>query len=135
MDRLSITLPDVFDFSTEIQPLTRDINPAGHIGNDTLVSYLNETLHRFLRTKNIPMTMTIMADLAIMYRSEAFYGDTLKCEVAVNDFTRDSCHFYYRIGSGRSAEILKARTRVVFFDYEQKKRVAVPEVLKALRDS
>jgi acyl-CoA thioester hydrolase len=133
MDRLSISLPEMFHFTTEIQPLTRDINKAGHVGNDILVSYINETLHRFLSANKISIEMTIMADLAIIYKSEAFYGDILKCEAAVEKFTSDSCHFYYRLSNkGKGQEVFRARARVVFFDYKERKRLEIPPALAAL---
>ncbi len=133
MDRLSITLPQHFHFTTEIRPQTRDINLAGHVGNDVLVSYINEILHRFLSARNVSIEMTIMADLALIYESEAFYGDLLKCEAAVEKYTSDSCHFYYRFSKKDSGKaVLRARTRLVFIDYKERKRIGIPEGLTAL---
>lgn len=133
MDRLSITLPEQFHFATEIQPLLRDLNLTGHVGNDVLVSYINETLGRFLSANNVSMAATIMADLALIYKSEIFYGDLIKCEIAVEKYTKDSCHFYYRFSNGDSGrEVLRARTRIVFFDYRERKRIDIPQGLRAV---
>ena len=74
-----------------------------------------------------------MADLAILFRSEAFYGDVLKCEAAVSIHTKHSCHFYCRMSNSKTGkEIIKARALVTFFDYTQKKPVEVPEQIKFL---
>lgn len=133
MERLSITLPQEFNFTTDIQPQLRDINLTGHVANDVLVSYINETLHSFLKANGVSMEKTIMADLAIVYKAEAFYGDTIKCEVAIEKYANDSCHFYYRFSNkGSGKDILRARTRIVFFDYEQRKRIDIPESLTAI---
>ena len=131
MDRLAIDLPGNFHFSTDIQVQTRDLNPAGHVGNDTFVGYLNEICHRFLNTCGVPLRNTIMADLAIKYRSEAFYGDILKGEVAVK-VAGDNCNFYYQISNTTTGkEILRAWTRMAFFNYEERKRAPVPEKLRS----
>lgn len=133
MDRLFITLPEAFYFTTEIQPQTRDIGMIGHVRNDVFVSYINESLRRFLESREISIKDTIMADLAITYRSEAFYGDVIKCDVAVEKYTKDSCHCYFRfINKGSGKEILRARARIVFFDYEHRERTDIPESLSAV---
>ncbi len=53
MERLSINLPEKFDFTTEIQVQLKDLNFVDHVGNNSLISYVNEISIRFLTTKKI----------------------------------------------------------------------------------
>jgi acyl-CoA thioesterase FadM len=74
-----------------------------------------------------------MADLAILFRSEASYGDVLKCEAAVRILTKHSCYFFCRMSNSKMGkEIIRARARITFFDYTQKKPVEVPEQIRSL---
>ena len=132
MERFTIVLPEKFNFTTEIPVLINDINIGNHVGNDAFVRYINETCRRFLDAFDIPKRI-IMADLGIIFKSEAFYGDVLRCEAAVSIHTKHSCHFYYRMSKSKTGkEILRARARVTFFDYTQKKPVEVPERIRSL---
>ncbi len=86
---------------------------------------------------------TLIGDLAISYRNEAFYGDLLSFTISVQEISRKSCQFYYRIscagneGAEKGAEngekkvIALAKTGVVFFDYERRKTATIPNALIA----
>jgi len=54
MARVKINLPDHFDFSTEFKICIGHVNAAYHLGNDTLISLLNESFLRFLEYKGFP---------------------------------------------------------------------------------
>jgi acyl-CoA thioester hydrolase len=131
MEKLSIDLPESFHFSTDIQVQMKDLNFVDHVGNDTYVSYLNEVMIRFLTSIGVPIRSSIMADMAIIYKSEAYYGEILKGETAVAGFTNDSCYFYFRVSKKEAGkEVFRARARMVFFDYLQRKRIDIPDNLK-----
>ena len=71
----------------------------------------------------------------VVYRSEAFYGEVMVVDVTVGEFSRVGCDFFYRLSdqdSGR--EVVRAKTGIVFFDYEVRKTAAVPPKFKALFD-
>ena len=132
MERLTIALPEKFNFATEFPVLINDINLGNHVGNDAFVRYINEAYWRFSDAFDIRKKM-IMADLAILFKSEAFYGDVLKCEAAVSIYTKHSCYFYCKMSNSKTGkEIIRARARVIFFDYTQKKPVEVPEQIRSL---
>jgi acyl-CoA thioesterase FadM len=133
MERLTIVLPEKFHFTTQMPVLINDINLGNHVGNDAFVRYINEAFWRFSGAFNISRNI-IMADLAILFRSEAFYGDILKCEAAVSILTKHSCYFYCRMSNSRTGkEIIRSRARIIFFDYTQKKPVEVPEQIICIR--
>lgn len=49
MARIQLAFPDdVFVFATRMQVRITDINGAGHLGNDALISMLSEARARFL---------------------------------------------------------------------------------------
>jgi len=135
MSRVVINLPIDFSFSTEIQVCVNDLNIANHVGNDRFVTYINEAYTRFLNKFGLSneTNMMIMADLAVVYKSEAHYGDWLKIDVAVSDFDRKSCKFYYLITNKETGkEVIRAKCGVIFFDYKNKKTLDIPEKIRNL---
>lgn len=102
MARVTIDIPEQFAFSTDITVLIQHINIGKHLANEQLVAFLNEARVRYMNSlpENIfgPMPRPfINADLAVIYKAEAFYGDVLRIEVAAQNFNRYGCDFVYRI--------------------------------------
>jgi len=102
MSRTKIDLPDKFIFSTEIPIRITDINYGGHLGNDSVLSILHEARVRFLMQYgftefNLGGAGLIMVDAVIVYKSESYYGETLRCEIAVDDIQKHGFDFLYRL--------------------------------------
>ncbi|RPH29673.1 acyl-CoA thioesterase, partial [bacterium] len=102
MPRTKLPLPASFQFSTDIPVRITDINYGGHLGNDSLLSLMQEARLRFLRQyayseKDVEGRGIIMLDAVVLYRSEAFYGDVLRIDVAVTDVGTHGCDLVYRI--------------------------------------
>lgn len=134
MSRIQINFPNEHVFSTEIKIRITDLNYGGHLGNDSMLSILHETRVRFLKhlgysEMNVAGIGIIMADAAIQFKTEAFYGERLIIEIAVGDFSRVSFDIYYRVLSG-TREVAIAKTGIVFYNYEAKKVAPVPELFK-----
>lgn len=133
MARVKLNLPREFLFSIEIHVRIADINYGGHLGNDAILSLIHEARVRFLKKygyseANIEGVGIIMADAVVVYKSEGFYGDRLLIEVAVRDFTKTGCDFLFRLTNKETKkEVARAKTGIVFFDYELRKVVAVPQ--------
>jgi acyl-CoA thioesterase FadM len=131
--RTKLELPAQFAFSTEIPVRITDINYGGHLGNDALLSLLQEARLRFLRQhgyseKDVEGRGIIMLDAVVLYRAEAFYGDILHIEVAVADIGAHSCDLLYRVTKKDSGkEVSRAKTAIAFFDYERRRVVEVPD--------
>jgi acyl-CoA thioester hydrolase len=132
MSRVILELPQEFIFSTEIVVRISDINYGGHLGHDSTISLIHEARVRFLKAHgfsegDIDGRGLIITDLAILYKAEVFYGDTLTIEVAVDDFTKYGCDFFYHIfNKDQKKEVASAKTGIVFFDYERRKIVSAP---------
>ena len=133
MARVKIEIPKEFIFKTEIPIRINDINYGGHLGNDAVLSIAHEARLRFLKQHNFSELNAggagiIMVDAAVQYKAEGFYGDIILVEVAVTDITGVGCDFVYRCTNKNSGtEIAVVKTGIVFFDYDKKKVVSIPE--------
>ncbi len=83
MARIQINLPDKFIFSTNIIIRISDINYGGHLSHDSILSLTHEARVRFLNSlgyseANIDGSGIIISDAALVYKTEAFYGQILK---------------------------------------------------------
>ncbi len=132
MARIQITLPGRFEFTTTVNVRIADINYGGHLGNDAVLSLVQEARLRWLKQHgftelNIDGYGLILTDAAVVYKSESFHGDILVIEAAVADFNKYGCDFVFRLthrDTGR--EVARAKTGIVFFDYSVRKMVGVP---------
>ena len=137
MARIKLEMPEHFIFSTVLPIRISDINYGGHLGNDAVLSMIHEARVRFLNNyhyteQNIGGRGLIMTDSAIVYRSEGFYGDLIQIDVAVGDFNKYGCDIFYLLSNKKTAEELAiAKTGVVFFDYEARKVVPMPDGFRA----
>lgn len=138
MARIKITMPEHFTFTTEMPVRISDINYGGHLGNDAVLAMIHEARVRFLKSYNyselnVEKRGIVMTDTAIIYKAEGFHGDEIQVNVSVTDFSKYGCDFYYLLSNKKTAvEIAHAKTGIVFFDFEERKVVTVPEAFKAL---
>jgi acyl-CoA thioester hydrolase len=132
MGRITVAVPDHFDFAMEMDVPIAFINRGNHLGNDSLVSCLNEARLAFMQARfGDPYTVDgaamINGDLAVEYKAEAYHGDRLRIEVAANDFHRYGCDFVYRVtcvGDGRLVAL--AKTGMLLFDFDKKQLKEAP---------
>lgn len=133
MARVTIDLPERFNFRTDITVLIQHINIGKHLANEQLVAFLNEARVRYMNSlpEEVfgPMPRPfINADLAVIYKAEAFYGDVLTIEVAAQDFNRYGCDFVYRVSrKSDKAIIALAKTAMLQIDTETGKLKTVSE--------
>ena len=137
MNRIKLHLPDKFDFVTEIPVRISDINYGGHLGNDSVLTLVHEARVRFLARhgfseKNIAGIGIIMADAAIVYKAQSFYGDVIVIEVGAHDFDKYGCDIFYKLTNRETGkEIARVKTGVAFFDYSAGKIAVMPDEFKA----
>jgi acyl-CoA thioester hydrolase len=138
MARVKLDLPEKFEFSTEILVRISDINYGGHLGHDSVLSLTHEARVRLLgkygfTEMDIDGSGLIISDVVIVYKSEAFYGEILKIEIAICDFSKYGCDFVYKITEKETGrEVARAKTGIVFFDYKERRVASVPENFKAI---
>jgi acyl-CoA thioesterase FadM len=141
MQRIKIDLPGEFIYSTEISVRVYDVNFAGHLSNDSILSMVHEARIRFLKNWGFSEVNTagagiIMFDAALQYKSQGYHGDILLFEVTVDNFIKNGCDFFFKItNKATGKEIARAKTGIAFFDYLSNKLVSVPEKFRSLIDS
>lgn len=134
MQRVKIQFPEVFSFSTEITVRITDINYGGHVGNDVILSMLHEVRLQFLKhhgysEMDLGGCGMIMADVAIEFKNEAFYGEVITASVSANDFHRISFNIFYKLEKetdGKKLTVAVAKTGMVCYNYNQKKICTIP---------
>ena len=141
MNRIKIELPEHFTFSTTLTVRVTDLNYGGHAGNDSFLAFIQEARQQFLRSHgyeelSIAGVGLIMTDVAVEFKRELNYGDELIISVAADGFDKLGFDLYYKLEVANGNEPIlagKAKTGMLCFDYEQKKKVAVPqEVIERL---
>ena len=137
MARVKIALPATFRFTTVLPVRITDLNYGGHLGNDALLSLLHEVRVQFLASLNVQEVDAatklgfIMADVAIEYKAEAFYGDVLHVEVGTNDLNKYGFDIIYQVKNQHDRLIALAKTGMLCFDYNIRKLRGVPPELVA----
>lgn len=132
MARISVQLPEQFGFAMEMAVPVAFINRGNHLGNDSLVSCLNEARLAFMQARfghpyAVDGAAMINADLAVEYKAEAYHGDRLCIEVAACDFHRYGCDIVYRVTCVQDGRLVAlAKTGMLLFDLEQKRLQEVP---------
>jgi len=133
MARVKLALPDLLPFATEIPVRITDVNYGGHLGNDSLLSLLHEARVRFLQEHGCTELDAggcgiIMSDAVVVYKSEAAHGERLRIQVGITDVQRVGCDIVYRVTESETGrEVARAKTGIVFYDYEARKVVPAPD--------
>ncbi len=133
MARIDIKMTDDFVFETEISIRITDINYGRHVGNDAFISLIHEARVRFLNhfgysEADIEGTSLIISDLAVVYKSQSFYGDRLKFEIGVGEFNKYGCDFFYNVTHAQThTSVLFAKTGIVFFNFHTHTITPMPE--------
>lgn len=141
MQRIKIDLPEKFLLSTELAVRVYDVNFAGHLSNDSILSMIHEARILFLKNWGYSESDTegagiIMFDAAIQYKSQGYHGDVLLFEITVENFIKNGCDFFFRItNKSTGKEIARAKTGIAFFDYSLNRLIPVPQKFKLLIES
>ncbi|MDZ7759180.1 MAG: thioesterase family protein [Desulfovermiculus sp.] len=134
MPRVQVNLPQTHVFHTEIPLRIDDINFGGHMGNDAVLTLAQEARTRFFNhfgfeERNVDGKGILIADAAIVYKAQAFYGDILRVDLGITDIGRKGCDITYLFTNKESGmEVIRAKTGIVFFDYNQQQVVRIPPV-------
>ena len=138
MARIKIDLPEPFYFSCIIPIRITDINYGGHVGNDAVLTIIHEARMHFFKylgytEMNFAGTGMLMADVAIEFKKELFYGDAVIVDVKAGDISKVGFDLFYKLGVIRQMPcdkiilVATAKTGMICYNYEKKKIVAVPE--------
>ena len=138
MPRVKIELPAAWTFRTEIPVRITDVNYGQHVGNDTMLAFIQEARVQWLRALGYPSELLatpvglILVDLAVRMKSEAAYGDRLEVQLAVSEWSKVGFELVYLLTkAGDGGEVARATTGFVFFDYTARKLAPPPEGFRA----
>lgn len=135
MNRIKIQLPEQFNFTTQMQIRVTDLNYGGHVGNDTILSLLQEARQQFLQSRgyaelSVESFGLIMADAMIEYKKELNHKDAIEIALVATDFDKLGFDIYYRITVLQNSEAhlaVRAKTGMMLYDYSAKKKVSLTE--------
>jgi acyl-CoA thioester hydrolase len=129
--------PEKSIFTTQITVRVSDLNYGGHVGNDTILTLMQEARVQFYNELGFKNEISfdgsigqIITDAAIQYKSESFLGDVLTIRIALGDFNKYGFDMYYIVenkATGKNVAI--GKTGIVCFDYSKRKIATIPQVL------
>lgn len=137
MPRLKLKPLPLYPFSTVLTVRITDLNYGSHLGNDRLLAYLHEARVAFLQhlgwtELNCAGASLILGDAALIYKNEAFAGDTLTLEVAMAEPTRSGFRLFYRVTREADHSLIAlAETGMATFNYQSRKLVPLPETVRS----
>lgn len=141
MDRIKVSLPGNYNFSTIIAIRITDLNYGGHVGNDVFLSLIHEARLQFLKyygysEMDFAGTGLIMADAAIEFKRELLYGNEVRISVAATGFDKLGFDILYLIEAKDGDQWVtagKVKTGMLCYNYATKKKAPVPaEVIEKL---
>ena len=135
MARIEIKLPSNFSFSTTIPIRISDINRGIHVSYAAILNILSEARAQFLASRGCEDQEIIkdgvgfiIADLGIIYKNQARYGQTLKVEIAAVEVTRKSFDLIYKITDSQTGiEIARAKTALLAFNFNKQETIPITE--------
>lgn len=133
--RIKLSIPDKVLFEASIPIRITDLNYGNHLGNDRILTIAHEARVQWLCSLGynemaVEEAGLIMADAAVQFMAEGFYGDRLRVTMGVADMKTSSMDLYYRFVVGREdrfLEIARVKTGMVFYDYAAGKVRPMPE--------
>ena len=135
MPRLSIDLPASFIFNATIPVRASDLNYGNHVGHDSILTLMQEARILFYRRMGFPNELSfegpvgqVIADVAVVYKSESFLGDVLIFKLAVTDVSKYGFDIIYLIvNEGTGTEVARGKTGIVCFNYDLRKIATIPQ--------
>src|SRR5215204_6844433 len=111
MARIKLELPAYFSFSTFIPIRITDLNYGNHLGNDAVLSILHEARMQYLQSIGYTELSfaglgLIMSDVAIEFKAEAFYGETLKSYITAGEVTKVGFDVFYKLVKGEKESLV-----------------------------
>lgn len=133
MARIQVELPPSFVFRTELPLYIQHINYGNHLDNAQVLALASEARVRFFhslgyRELDVEGVGIVVADAAVQYKSEAFYGEVLIFELAPVEFGRYGFDLVWRASKQASGrEVARGKTGIVFLDYATRRIARAPE--------
>lgn len=135
MPRIQLHFPEECKFSCELTVRASDLNYGNHVGNDSMLTIIQEARILFYQSMGYKNELNfegsvghIVADAAVVYKSEGFLGDVWTIEIGVADFNKYGFDMFYRVtNKATTKEVAIGKTGIVFFDFDKRKVTPIPE--------
>ena len=113
-----------------------DINYGGHMGNDKSLLLFHDARLNFLAQhgfseKDIGGSGLIMSEAHVYFRKEVFRDDELKVYITIKTLKELSFEMHYSIKRD-DIEVMSGSTKMVSFDYRNKRVVKIPNFFVAI---
>lgn len=137
MARLDLALPTTFIYSTELIVRVNDLNYGAHVGNDNMLTLMQQARINFYNENGFKNEISfegsvgqVISDALVIYKTEAFLGDTLIIQLAIADINKYGFDMLYHVTNKLTTkEVARGKTGIVCFDYNERKVAAIPESL------
>ncbi len=104
------------------------------MGNDTILSIIHELRVQYLLSKGLKELEfagkgLIMSDVAIEFKAEVFYGESLLASAMATEFSSIGFDIVYKLEKKTGDVMIPvayAKTGMICFDYSAKKIVKIP---------
>ena len=132
MSRIRLPLPKKIDFEMHLTLRVNDMNYGGHMGNDSVLTIVHEARVQFLTSLGLTERdfygfSLLMADSAVVYKKEAFYGDQLTIQISVSELYNYGFELLYLIKDSNSdLEVARVKTGLVCYNHNKKKIINLP---------
>lgn len=136
--KIKLKLPEKFHFQTYLNIRVSDLNYGGHLGNDAVLTLVHEARVRFfsqwgVTERNFFNVSLIMADSAVIYKSQGFLNDNISVQISVTEFRSHGFKLFYLLKKKDSnIDLAHVQTSMVCFDYLKNKILLIPEKFKDL---
>ena len=135
MARVKIQLPKDFLFETVLQVRIGDVNYGGHLGNDSVLSLVQEARLQFFYSLGYSEldfggAGVIMTDAIVSYKAEASYGDEITVKIGVEEISKVTFDLVYEMINQASKQVAVVKTGMMSYDYVAKKMISIPEEVK-----
>lgn len=133
MPRIQFQPAASYPFATELQIYASHINEGGHLDNVQLLSLVAEARTRFFASLGYSVLDVeghafFVGDQAVQYKSEGFHGQTLRIEMAADDFSPKGLDLVYRVTEAQSGrEVALGKIGLVCVDLGSRKPSPIPE--------
>lgn len=140
MARVKLVFPEKLHSTIRLSIRVTDINYGNHLGNNALVGLLHEARLLWLAKAgftelNIGGAGLIMSDLAVEYKSQAYWNENIDIAIACQNIARAAFEVYYKVSNEKDLVIAVAKTGMVCFDYTENKVVSIPDSFRDFLDN
>lgn len=130
-----MSLPDKdqsYPFTTSIDVRVYDLVGGVHVGNQTLIAYINEAQMQLFKQLGfadliVNGLMPINRHIEVSYMAEAKYGDSLTVSVAINEFAENHYQSVFKVEKNHSEKnVCVAAMQMMFIDIAKGGKAPVP---------